>query len=183
EESAFSVDCLKSELLRKVNLMKQSKTSHCLRLLVIAIFAAFAIFAGSVFAEPIVKLDGKGTIALSTSGPSSFELMGTASHLGKYTCYGEVDFGFPDENGMIEGDGIAVIRAANGDLIVGLVTWEIDEDGTGQIAFSWRDYVEFSDGTVVSSTGRFIKSRPAGAVSRFKTISDGTSNIIAILIG
>jgi hypothetical protein len=43
--------------------------------------------------------------------------------------------------------------------------------------------VQFSDGTVVSSTGRFIKSRPAGAVSKVRSITDGTSNIIAILIG
>lgn len=43
--------------------------------------------------------------------------------------------------------------------------------------------VEFSDGTVVFTEGRFVKSRPAGAVSRIKGITDGTSNIIAILIG
>jgi len=163
--------------------MKQNKTFHGLRFMVMAIFSAFSIVEGSVYAEPVVKLNGSGTIAVSSDGPSSFALHWNASHLGKYTCYGEVEFGFPGENGTIEGDGIAAISAANDDLIVGIVTWEIDGDGTGRIAFSWRDSVEFSEGTVVSSTGRFIKSRPAGAVIRFKAITDGTSNIIAIRIG
>lgn len=85
--------------------------------------------------------------------------------------------------GTLEGEGVTVIQAANGDLLVGVVTWQIDAEGNGHIAFSWRDSVEFSNGIIVSSTGRFLNSRPAGAVSRLRTISDGTSNIIAILIG
>jgi hypothetical protein len=87
------------------------------------------------------------------------------------------------ESRALKGQGVAVIEAANGDLLVGVVTWQIDANGNGQTAFSWRDSVEFSDGTVVFTTGRFVKSRPAGAVSRIKGITDGTSNIIAILIG
>jgi hypothetical protein len=75
---------------------------------------------------------------------------------------------------------VTVIEAANGDLIVGIVTWQIDADGNGEIAFSWRDSVEFSDGTVVSSTGRFTKLRPAGAVSKTKSITDGSSNTVVI---
>lgn len=68
--------------------------------------------------------------------------------------------------------------------LTGIGSIELMSDGIGQIAFSWRDSVQFSDSDDrVFNTGRFIKSRPAGAVSRTKTISDGTSNIIAILIG
>jgi hypothetical protein len=163
--------------------MKHLLTFSRLPLVIIAILIATGIYAESASAEPVVKLTGEGSIELSTDGPSPFVLQGNASHFGKYTCYGEVEFSPGTEAGTLKGEGVAVIRAANGDLIVGIVTWQVDADGNGQTAFSWRDSVQFSDGAVVSSTGRFIKSRPAGAVSRLRTITDGTSNIIAILIG
>ena len=139
--------------------------------------------ATSVFASPVVKLAGTGSMTFASEGPSTFTLEGNASHLGKYTCYGEVTFGPGTEAGTLEGVGVAVINAANGDLIVGVVHWQVDQGGNGTIGFSWRDFVIFSDDTVELSTGRFIDSRPAGAVSKSKFISDGTSNIIAILIG
>jgi hypothetical protein len=40
--------------------------------------------------------------------------------------------------------------------------------------FSWRDAVEFSDGTITMSTGRFAESRPPGLV---------VISIIGILVG
>jgi hypothetical protein len=163
--------------------MNPFKTLTRLLLVMIAILAAASIYPQSALAAPVVKLSGEGFLELSTSGPSPFVLEGTASHLGKYICSGEVVFGPGPEDGSLEGEGVAVIRAANGDLIVGVVIWYITADGDGHVEFSWRDSVELSDGTVVSSTGRFIKSRPAGAVSKVRSITDGTSNIIAILIG
>ncbi len=163
--------------------MNHSKTLTRLLLIMIAILTAASIYPQSTSAAPVVKLSGQGFLEFSNDGPSPFMLQGTASHLGKYTCFGEVELGPGAEAGSLEGEGVAVIRAANGDLIVGIVTWQIDADGDGHVEFSWRDSVEFSDGTVVSSTGRFIKSRPAGAVSKVRSITDGTSNIIAILIG
>jgi hypothetical protein len=69
--------------------------------------------------------------------------------------------------------GVAVLAAADGDLIVGVVSCQVDASGAGQMHFSWRDSVEFSDGTVVSNTGRFQRKRPPGVVIA----------IIAILIG
>ena len=147
------------------------------------IMAATAILADQAFAAPVVKLSGAGSLTFQAGGTSSFTLSGTASQLGQYTCYGEIVFGPGAEPGTLEGTGVAAIASANGDLIVGDVSWHIDPDGTGQISFHWQDSVEFSNGDEVSSTGRFSTSRPAGAVSRTKTISDGTSNIIAILIG
>ena len=150
--------------------------------LVLVLLAILAT-TGVASAEPVVKLAGKGAIALSPEGPSDFVLQGNASHFGKYICYGEVDFSMGTDSRALKGQGVAVIEAANGDRLVGVVTWQIDANGNGQTAFSWRDSVEFSDGTVVVTTGRFVKSRPAGAVSRIKGITDGTSNIIAILIG
>ena len=163
--------------------MNNCKTRSCLCLIVFAVLAAATICPQSALAAPVVKLTGQGFLELSTDGPSPFVLQGTASHLGKYICSGEVDFSPGAEAGSLDGEGVAVIRAANGDLIVGIVTWQVDANGDGHIAFSWRDSVQFSDGTVVSSTGRFITSRPAGAVSKVRSITDGTSNIIAILIG
>jgi hypothetical protein len=73
---------------------------------------------------------------------------------------------------------VAVFDTANGDVLVGVVTWEVDPaDGdfaTSRVHFSWRDSVEFGDGTIVSSTGRFLHDRPPGLV---------VIAIIAILIG
>ena len=163
--------------------MSNCKTLTCLCLIVIALLAVVTICPQSALATPVVKLTGEGFLELSNDGSSPFVLEGTASHLGKYVCSGEVDFSPGAEADSLDGEGVAVIRAANGDLIVGIVTWQVDANGDGQIGFSWRDSVQFSDGTVVSSTGRFIKSRPAGAVSKVRSIKDGTSNIIAILIG
>ena len=152
--------------------------------LALVLFATLAT-TGMASADPVVKLTGKGALELSTNGTSNFFLQGKASHLGNYICYGEVEFMPGTVVGTLVGEGVAVIQAANGDMIVGIVIWQVAADGNGQIAFSWRDSVQFSDRdeTVFFSTGRFIKSRPAGAISRTKTISDGTSNIIAILIG
>jgi hypothetical protein len=173
-------DKLCFEHLRKVkgDYMTRSKTLLRLPSLVLAAIALSAIIVASALADPVINLSGAGSIVLSADGLASFVLKGNGSHLGKYDCYGEFDFTVGEETG-----GVAAIRAANGDVIVGVVTVQIDEQGNGLIHFSWRDSVRFSDGTVVSSSGRFVRSRPAGAVSRFSSISDGTSNIIAILIG
>ena len=163
--------------------MKHLQNSTRLPLIIAAVLTLVGILTESALARPLIKLGGGGLIEFSSDGPSPFVMEGEASHLGKYTCRGEVDLVPGAEEGTLEGEGVVAIRAANGDLIVGIVRWDVDADGNGTIAFSWRDSVEFSDGTVVSSMGRFVKSRPPGAISRFKSITDGTSNIIAILIG
>jgi len=129
-------------------------------------------------AESPVKLQKfTGTIDFTTEGVSSFTLQGNASHLGGFQCYGEVEFLPGDERSLVC-EGVAVFQAANGDLLVGVVRWDADADVNGfrtsGIHFSWRDSVEFSDGTVVFSTGRFAQSRPPGLV---------VIAIIAILIG
>lgn len=163
--------------------MTHFPTLKRLALFLIAVLTATGIFPGVTAARPVVKLGGNGFVALSTDGPSSFLLQGNGSHLGRYTCAGEVEF-FPGETrGTWEGEGVVAIQSANGDLLVGVASWQLDADGNGTIAFSWRDSVQFSNGLVVNTTGRFIQSRPAGTVTRVKSISDGTSNIIAILIG
>lgn len=152
---------------------------------VIAFLAFFGTSASPVFAQSAVKLnkDGKGQIDVSNHGPSPFVLNGTASHLGKYTCHGELEFVPGEIPGSQEGHGVAVFEVANGDLLVGVVTLELDADGTGHMEFSWRDSVEFSDETIVYTTGRFVDSRPPGAVAAVQYHLLVVIAIIAILIG
>ena len=115
-----------------------------------------------------------------TAGITSFTLEGNASHLGDYTARGEVTF-VSGPAGTLVGQGVAVFKAANGDLLVGNVSWTIDPadpDGlsASAIGFHWADSVTLSDGTIVSSTGRFQdpNARPPGLV---------VIAIIAILLG
>ena len=149
----------------------------------LVLLALFGVSARAAFAESPVKLKGEGAISLATQGPSPFFLSGTASHLGDYKCRGEMQLLTDKETGSQEGAGIAVFEAANGDRLVGVVTLQTDANGDGEIAFSWRDSVQFSDGTIVSSSGRFANSRPPGADSKVKTKKQPIIVIIAILIG
>jgi hypothetical protein len=140
------------------------------------------LFARSItpaYAEsPVLLKKFEGAIDLSAEGAMPFALHGTASHLGQFTCLGEVEFRPGPDEGTLVGDGVAAFTAANGDLLVGVVTWEVGPEADGfrttRLHFSWRDSVQFSDGTVVSSTGHFLESRPPGLV---------VIAIIAILIG
>jgi hypothetical protein len=150
---------------------------------VVVLLTFFATSAGTAFAESPVKLQGEGGISISADGPSSFSLSGTASHIGQYTCHGELDFLQGEQSGSQFLEGVAVFEAANGDLLVGIATCELDAEGTGQMKFAWRDSVQFSDGTVVFTTGRFVKSRPPGAVSSIQYHLLVVIAIIAILIG
>jgi hypothetical protein len=128
--------------------------------------------------SPVKLQKWQGAIDLTAEGPAPFSLQGTASHLGKFTAYGEVEFVPGELEGTLVGEGVVVFEAANGDLLVGVVMWDVDpaedEFATSHIHFSWRDSVEFSDGAIVSSTGRFVEDRPPGLV---------VIAIIAILIG
>ncbi len=141
--------------------------------------AGSVVLGGHALAESPVKLKNwQGTIDFSTERISPFTLAGTASHLGRFTAYGEVDFRPGDGKGPLEGQGVVVFTAANGDQLAGVVKWDAaaeegDHRASG-IHFSWRDSVQFTDGRNISSTGRFAESRPPGLV---------VIAIIAILIG
>ena len=151
-----------------------------MKVTIFVLLTFFGLSAYAAFAQSPVKLKGEGTIDFSTEGPSSFAFSGTASHLGQYRCHGEIVLNSHD--GAMDGvGGVAVFEAANGDLLVGIVALTTDADGIGQIRFSWRDSVRFSNGTTVYSTGRFVSSRPPGAVSTIK--AQPGNGIIAILIG
>jgi ABC-type transport system substrate-binding protein len=148
-----------------------------------AVATLCAASAGPAFAQSAVKLKGEGQISLSTDGPSTFSLSGTASHLGEYTCYGELDLLQGTNPGLQSGEGVAVFEAANGDLLVGIVTYQLNGNGAGEMTFSWRDSVQFSDGQIIYTTGRFVKQRPPGAVVSIQYNLLVVIAIIAILIG
>jgi hypothetical protein len=103
-----------------------------------------------------------------TAGDFPFTLSGTASHLGEFTANGEISF--VEDEGALVGDGAAMFTAANGDQLVGRVSWHVDPpDNEGfsgtQISFHWLDSVTI-DGKTFNSTGRFAKAedRPPGLV-------------------
>jgi hypothetical protein len=166
--------------------MKQFRIPGRHQITAVALLTFFGVSAPA-FAESPVKLQGGGAIQYTPGGLSSFILSGTASHLGRYTCYGEVVFLPGRDRGSLDGVGVAAFMAANGDFLVGVVTWQVDARGASECHFSWRDSVEFSDGTMISSTGRFATSRPPGAVSQIQFPKPLSLlvviAIIAILIG
>ena len=135
-------------------------------------------------AVKMTKLDG--IVDLSVVGPSSYSLIGIASHLGNYQAYGEVEFGPGDEEGSMIGTGPVVFLAANGDRLVGVATWTVDpsEDGfsVAHVHFGWRDSVEFCDGTVLSNTGHFVKARPPGLVVVVSTEEKIRENVVTLII-
>jgi hypothetical protein len=128
--------------------------------------------------SPIKLKHWSGTIVSSTTGPATFDLAGTASHLGQFTGSGEVEFLPVGDEGLLVGAGPVVLQAANGDLLVGVVTWDVGPESGAErparLHFSWRDAVTFNDGTTFASTGRFATSRPPGLV---------VIAIIAVLMG
>lgn len=131
-----------------------------------------------VLAAPqIVLHNWSGEIDL-LEDPSPFLLQGTASHLGRFEAVGEVEF-TPNGQGGLDGAGVVAFTSANGDRLVGLVSWQVDPGGDvrrSALDFAWRDSVTFADGEVAHSTGRFANAanRPPGLV---------VIAIIAILIG
>jgi hypothetical protein len=146
------------------------------RIITLVLLAAFfARTADPALAAPVIKLQNwEGTIDFAPEGTSSFTLDGTSSHLGRFSAYGEIDLVSGEEEDSLDGEGVVVFEAANGDLLVGVTTWQVDGDGVGQLNFSWRDFIELGDGTIIFSTGRFEHDRPPGLV---------VIAIIAILIG
>lgn len=128
----------------------------------------------------------EGAVDLSVDAPHPFALAGNASHLGKFTAYGEVEFAPAEEDGSVVGGGVVVFEAASGDLLVGVVTWESAPEVEGaaetHLHFAWRDSVEFADGTVVANTGRFVDDRPPGLEIKTDTVKQTQLLIILITI-
>ena len=144
------------------------KGSSFCRVLVVALAGAVTFSFGAVtatLAQSAVKVTaGRGAIQLSLCGASPFVLEGTASHLGRFTAQGELDIVTGQQPGSLVGEGVVIFTAANGDLLAGVATFDLRENGLGHVQFSWRDAVQFADGTAVATTGRFVDHRPADAV-------------------
>jgi hypothetical protein len=117
----------------------------------------------------------------ATRQQATFTLGGTEKNIGRFTSYGELDFVPGAEQGTLDGTGVVVLTAANGDMLVGVATAQLDANAsTGDFHFSWRDSVTLRDGTTVSNTGRFAKNRPPGLVVVYTTEQQGS--ILTILI-
>lgn len=161
--------------------MKLFQVSGLKKVLLVGVLAVQMAIHPSAYAVSPVKLQkwsGQFDLTADPNAPLPFTLTGEASHLGKFSAVGEVEFLPGQEPGTLTGEGVVVFTAANGDLLVGVVSWDVGSDDDGfrasSLHFSWRDSVEFSDGAVVANSGRFIESRPPGLV---------VIAIIAILIG
>jgi hypothetical protein len=128
----------------------------------ILVTVAAAGFAPPCLADPFVKLKGEGSVTFD-DGSAVLRVEGTATELGRFICYGEITFAPGTGPGSLDGEGVVAFAAADGDVLVGVIDWHIDADGTGQAAFHWRDTVTFGDGTTAASTGRFADRRPPGA--------------------
>jgi hypothetical protein len=167
------------ELLIYIDKENAVRLVRWLKVALVALVSLSIILPRGASAESPVKLKNwSGAIDLAADHPVPFVLDGKASHLGRFRAYGEVAFVPGEVEGTLIGDGVVVFEAANGDLLVGIVAWDVDAGGdefrTSRIHLSWRDSVQFSDGTVVSNTGRFVKDRPPGLI---------VVAIIGVLIG
>jgi hypothetical protein len=141
--------------------------------------------AGCVIGPPEPQLaeqreNFEGTVDFSPEKTTPFTLRGTEPHIGEYTARGEATFRSGETEGTLIGEGVAVFETADGNLLVGVLSWEAaaeeGDERASEMRFSWRDSIEFSDGTFVESTGRFADpaDRPPGLV---------VIAIIAVLIG
>ena len=127
--------------------------------------------AGALASRVSVKADGsKPTSAadfqLKDPGLSTFTMAGTERPFGRYSAFGEMN--------VRAGQGVIVLRAENGDQIVGTVAAAAEGDNRGVFTITFGGSLCFSDGTVHKSTGVFEKERPQYLV---------VIAIIAILIG
>jgi hypothetical protein len=126
--------------------------------------ALFGLTADLASAQSGIKMNGTATLIEAPTGLWALHMEGTASHLGKFTCDGELAL-FPGQiDGTTEGIGVAAFTAANGDVLVAHVDYQVDADGVTQTHFKWQDSITYNDGRTVNSTGRFVDNRPAGLI-------------------
>jgi hypothetical protein len=138
---------------------------------VLAILALTACLPFAAADQPLSKLKVKSaTLTFSDGGFAVLRLTGTAEALGNCAAYGELDFVPGEDEDTLDGMGVIAFTAANGDVLVGVIEAQIDEDNVIRWVIHWRDDVTFSDGTTVASTGRFVDHRPPGATGTFLLI-------------
>lgn len=112
---------------------------------------AMILAAGSGQSEGhAFHLSGAGTFTPVSATDVTFTASGTATALGHWTNSGELHF-----DGS-HGTGVAVFKAASGDVLVARIDGTIDfATGAATGTFTFVRRAELSDGTVVRSTGSF----------------------------
>src|SRR5947207_2948396 len=65
-----------------------------------------------------------------TKQQATFTLGGTDKHIGRFTSYGELDFVPGAAEGTLDGTGVVVLTAANGDRLVGVATAQLDANSS-----------------------------------------------------
>jgi hypothetical protein len=150
------------------------------RMLFVGLLLTFATGVVQRVSADNPKASGALEFANPNSGEAIFMFGGTERHIGRYLSYGEIDF-VNGTGDTLEGTGVVVLTARNGDLLVGAVTAQLDlNNGLVDFHFSWRDSITLRNSTVVSNTGRFLKHRPPGLV--VVATAEQQTNIVTILI-
>jgi hypothetical protein len=129
-----------------------------------ALFAAAAFLPRIAADQPTLSMRAQGTLDIGDDGFAVALLRGTAPAMGKFACYGEIDFVPGEQAGSLDGEGVVAFVTANGDVVAAVVEWQIAADGANTVLVHWRDAVTFSDGTTATTTGRFVDHRPPGPI-------------------
>jgi hypothetical protein len=161
----------------------------------LAALGTWLALAPAAIAQSTIQIQSmRGEIYQTADGPKPFVLEGEAAGLGRFAAIGEVMFRAGAAAGSVVGTGPVVFRADNGDLLVGVATWEIGRPVGGlsntQFRVTTRDVVEFSDGTVVGSTGQFEDDRPVGVcplptpaiVIVTRTVIDTVTDVVTTVV-
>ena len=153
---------------------------HSLIISAVATLTLCFAAANHSHANPTLKGPLPGVLDIDpATGFATFEGSGRLTLMGKVTVYAEFVFVEGETPDSLEGAGIAEITAANGDVLVSNVVWNIDADGSGALEFRWPGEITFSDGTTANSTGRFVELPFAGlrGVSNVSVFGPGANGV------
>src|SRR5262245_36295343 len=98
----------------------------------LALLALTAIPPFAAADQPLGKIKVKSiTLTFNEDDFAVLRMSGTAADLGNCDCYGEIVFVPGADEGTLDGVGVVAFRAANGDLLVGIIAAKVDTaDGT-----------------------------------------------------
>lgn len=144
-----------------------------------AIVSLMSLYPLTVHAQtPLVLRDFEGSVQVQVGETVPFTLKGDAPVIGKFNAMGEILFAPGQTAGSLIGLGVIACKTPEGDVLVGQVRWDLSsmnaEHRLVAMQFNWKANVKTSNGTTLSSTGRFAHSRPGDMTAQ---------GIIAILIG
>lgn len=111
--------------------------------------------------EPDDSANAQVIILESHDGLSQFTVTGTTTEFGQYLALGEATIFPGEQEGELDGEGIAVLQADNDEQIAADVTFKATDEGF-DFTFHWRDSVTFSNGSTAANTGSFVDDQPPG---------------------